>query len=76
MTSATLEQLIMMVSYYLSLEEVETIKKAYEFAETMHKGQTRQSGEEYIVHPTTVACILAEMHADTNTICAALLHDT
>ena len=76
MTSATLEQLITMVSYYLSTEEVETIKQAYEFAESMHKGQTRQSGEDYIVHPTTVACILAEMHADTNTICAALLHDT
>lgn len=76
MTSATLEQLISMVSEYLSNEEVERIKRAYTFAKDMHEGQLRQNGEPYIVHPTTVACILAEMHADTNTICAGLLHDT
>ena len=57
-------------------EEVEIIKKAYDYANEMHKGQTRQSGEPYITHPLNVAFILAEMHADRNTICAALLHDT
>ena len=76
MTSATFEQLIEKVSEYLSQEEVEMVKKAYAYANNMHSNQYRENGEPYIVHPTTVAYILAEMHADTNTICAGLLHDT
>ena len=76
MTSATFEQLIEKVSEYLSQEEVEMVKKAYAYANNMHSDQYRENGEPYIVHPTTVAYILAEMHADTNTICAGLLHDT
>ncbi len=51
------------------------IKKAYEYALKYHKGQKRESGEDYIIHPLYVAYILATMHADANTICAALLHD-
>lgn len=57
-------------------EDVSEIKKAYEFAELLHEGQYRQSGEPYIIHPLSVACILAEMNADKDTICAGLLHDT
>ena len=76
MTSATFEQLIEKVSEYLSQEEVEMVKKAYAYANNMHSNQYRENGEPYIVHPMTVAYILAEMHADTNTICAGLLHDT
>ena len=57
-------------------EEVEIIRKAYEFADELHSGQIRQSGEPYITHPLSVAFILSEMHADRDTICAALLHDT
>ncbi len=49
---------------------------AYEYAKELHKGQMRQSGEPYISHPLNVAYILADMHADRNTICAGLLHDT
>lgn len=52
------------------------VKKAYDYACKMHFGQKRQSGEDYIVHPLMVAYILASMHADGNTICAGLLHDT
>ena len=48
---------------------------AYEYANEMHKGQYRQSGEPYINHPLNVAHILAEMHADRDTVCAGLLHD-
>ena len=57
-------------------EELEKIKKAYQYARDLHAGQTRQSGEPYINHPLNVALILAEMHADSDTICAGLLHDT
>lgn len=57
-------------------QDKEMIKKAYEYADYLHKGQFRQSGEPYITHPLIVASILAEMHADKDTICAALLHDT
>ena len=56
--------------------EVEIVKKAYDYAAYLHEGQTRQSGEPYIIHPLNVAYILAEMHADRDTLCAALLHDT
>lgn len=40
-----------------------------------HEGQTRSSGEPYIIHPVAVARILAEMHLDNETLMAALLHD-
>ena len=52
-----------------------TVRKAYEFAKQLHEGQYRQSGEPYIVHPLSVAYILAELGLDDSTICAALLHD-
>ena len=51
------------------------INKAYCYALRYHEGQKRESGEDYIIHPLTVAYILSSMHADANTICAALLHD-
>ncbi len=57
-------------------DSLDIIKKAYDYADNMHKGQTRQSGEPYISHPLNVAYILSEMHADQDTICAALMHDT
>jgi GTP diphosphokinase / guanosine-3',5'-bis(diphosphate) 3'-diphosphatase len=49
--------------------------KAFNFAYEAHNDQRRESGEPYIVHPVEVACILAEMGMDTNTIAAGLLHD-
>ncbi len=57
-------------------DSLDIIKKAYDYADSMHKGQVRQSGEPYISHPLNVAYILSEMHADQDTICAALMHDT
>ena len=57
-------------------KEVEMVKKAYEYASILHAGQMRESGQAYITHPLNVACILADMHADRDTICAGLLHDT
>ena len=51
------------------------ILKAYKFAEEHHRGQKRNSGEPYIVHPLAAADILADLKMDDATICAALLHD-
>ena len=51
------------------------IRRAYFFAKTAHKGQKRQSGEDYIIHPLGVASILVDLGMDADTIIAALLHD-
>lgn len=55
---------------------IEKIKKAYEFARELHEGQFRKSGEKYICHPIAVAEIVVDFGLDTDSICAALLHDT
>lgn len=75
MENVTIEKLIQIVEKY-DKEAIEMIRKAYDYASYLHDGQFRQSGEPYISHPLAVAFILAEMHADCDTICAALLHDT
>ncbi len=71
----TIEKLIDLIKDY-NPDEVDIIKKAYHYADMLHHGQYRQSGEPYIIHPLNVAYILAEMHADRDTVCAGLLHDT
>lgn len=55
---------------------IEKITKAYQTASLLHEGQFRKSGEAYICHPIAVAEIVAELGLDTDSICAALLHDT
>ncbi len=55
--------------------DFELIERAYRFAEEMHGDQRRASGIPYILHPTTVACILAELGMDSESLAAALLHD-
>ena len=75
MSNISIEDLIEIVKDY-NPNEVDIVKKTYEFAKELHKGQKRQSGEDYIMHPLNVAYILAEMHADKDTVCAGLLHDT
>ena len=56
--------------------DVDKIKRAYIFARDLHAGQYRVSGEEYISHPIAVAEIVATLELDTDSLCAALLHDT
>ena len=56
--------------------DLEKIKKAFLYADEMHEGQLRQSGEPYISHPIAVAEIVASLGLDTDSICAAFLHDT
>ena len=55
--------------------DMDKIRKAYKFAEKSHGDQRRESGIPYILHPTSVACIVAELGMDTDSICSALLHD-
>ena len=56
--------------------DLSKITAAYEFAAELHEGQFRVSGEPYISHPIAVAEIVAGLGLDTDSICAALLHDT
>lgn len=56
--------------------ERETIVRAFTIAEKAHEGQSRKSGDPYITHPVAVAEILSELGMNTQTIVAALLHDT
>lgn len=70
----TLEKLIEMIRVY-NPDEEHRIRQAYEYADMLHSNQIRESGEPYITHPLNVAVILAELHADGDTLCAALLHD-
>ncbi|MBR6917534.1 MAG: bifunctional (p)ppGpp synthetase/guanosine-3',5'-bis(diphosphate) 3'-pyrophosphohydrolase, partial [Clostridia bacterium] len=56
--------------------DLEKIEKAFEYAKEMHCGQFRNSGEPYIIHPIAVAEIVAGLGLDTDSICAAFLHDT
>jgi len=64
-----------MEEYNSNEEDFSMVIKAYEYAEKLHEGQKRQSGEPYITHPLAVAMILSELEADIDTIAAALLHD-
>lgn len=69
------EKLISMVSQSHPIGDVELVKKAYRFAKERHEGQKRKSGEDYIVHPLSVAIILTDMDMDKEAICGGLLHD-
>ena len=71
----TIEMLTARITAGEKQYDTEKILAAYEFAENAHRGQTRTSGEPYISHPVAVAYILLEMCMDTDTLCAALLHD-
>lgn len=64
------------VSSYIPDADLDAIRKAYVFAAKSHQGQTRRSGEPYLVHPLEVAGILTEMRLDVPSIVASLLHDT
>ena len=57
-------------------EDIERVRKAFEYARAMHEGQKRKNDENYITHPVSVAIILANIPVDTPTVMAALLHDT
>ena len=62
-------------TYMHDEKSLDLIEEAYELAEKAHAGQTRQTGEPYIIHPVSVAYILAELEMDKEGVMAALLHD-
>ncbi len=75
-TKVTFDVLYKKVSSYIQSEvELEKIKEAYAYADKMHFGVKRLTGENYIDHPLNVAYILTDIKADSATICAALMHD-
>lgn len=63
------------IERYMPENEVKKVYSAFMLAAEAHNGINRKSGEPYITHPIEVARILADMHLDADTICAALLHD-
>ncbi|HLK38714.1 MAG TPA: bifunctional (p)ppGpp synthetase/guanosine-3',5'-bis(diphosphate) 3'-pyrophosphohydrolase [Polyangiaceae bacterium] len=69
------EQLIERVRTYQPTVDSDLIKRAYDYSHRMHAGQRRKSGQPYIVHPVSVAAIIADLRLDAASVCAGLLHD-
>lgn len=69
------EDLQQRMQEYLPAERQKQVGQAYEFAVESHQGQLRKSGEPYVQHPLQAACLVADLKMDSNTLCAALLHD-
>ena len=69
------EILIDSIKKYHPSDDLTMVQKAYEIADSAHKGQLRKSGEPYIVHPLSVAIILAQLELDKESIIAGILHD-
>jgi len=75
-TCSTVNQLIDKLTASGKKYDIEKIRIAGEYAESLHEGQFRVSGEPYISHPVAVAEIVFDLGLDTASICSALLHDT
>ena len=73
---ACMEEIIKLVRGECTDDEICLIRKAYKIAADAHEGQKRLSGEPYIMHPLSVALILASLGMDEASIVAAILHDT
>jgi GTP diphosphokinase / guanosine-3',5'-bis(diphosphate) 3'-diphosphatase len=71
----TITSLLRKVVAYNPEADEELIAQAYGTAHAAHKGQVRKSGEPFVYHPLATADILAELHLDSTTIAAAILHD-
>jgi guanosine-3',5'-bis(diphosphate) 3'-pyrophosphohydrolase len=79
-TSTTLPEPVLdlrdLLNTYLEPEKVAIVLRAFEIGDKAHEGQTRKTGEPYILHPIAVARILANMRMDYISVAAAILHDT
>jgi guanosine-3',5'-bis(diphosphate) 3'-pyrophosphohydrolase len=74
-TVATFAHLTPILAEYLSASDLKKVVEAYRFADEMHLGQMRKSGEPYISHPLAVAEICAQWKLDAQAMMAAFLHD-
>ena len=74
--TSEIDSLLKILKKYHSKDNFDLVIKAYEVAKRQHEGQKRRSGEEYISHPVAVATILADLGLSSETLAAALLHDT
>jgi GTP pyrophosphokinase len=70
-----LTEILDRVKSYHEHADTELINRSYVYAARMHQGQLRKSGDPYFAHPVSVADIIAQLHLDTASVCAALLHD-
>ena len=75
-TACNIDKLVEMLNSTGKSYDIDKIRRAAEYAAGLHEGQFRVSGEPYISHPIAVAEIVASLELDSNSICAALLHDT
>jgi GTP pyrophosphokinase len=69
------QKLLETIRKYRPNTDLSSVEKAYELAKSAHGDQRRKSGEPYIIHPLSVAIILAELEMDKETIIAGILHD-
>jgi guanosine-3',5'-bis(diphosphate) 3'-pyrophosphohydrolase len=69
------EQLLQKVQAYRPAEDVELLRKAYEFSAAQHRTQKRLSGEPFVVHPLEVANVLADLKLDGVCLAGGILHD-
>ncbi|MEJ2689301.1 MAG: bifunctional (p)ppGpp synthetase/guanosine-3',5'-bis(diphosphate) 3'-pyrophosphohydrolase [Deltaproteobacteria bacterium] len=72
----TIDNIINLVSDYVQEKDLDLLREAYLFADKIHAGKKRDSGEPYIAHPLAVAHSLASMRLDAHSIAAGLLHST
>src|SRR5437868_947783 len=75
LTLTRFRELLKTVAANRPTDDLEIIKRAYDYSLKHHTGQNRASGDPYLVHPVEVAIVLAEMKLDAHAIAAALLHD-
>ena len=74
--TVTIDNLLEEASKYIREDELSIIKDAYLFASLKHEGDNYSTGEPYITHPLSVSYVLTGVFADSQSICAGLLHDT
>ncbi len=73
---AAFARLLAKAEAYIEKPDISRLSEAAQFGQDAHKGQYRDTGGPYFTHPLEVACLLADMRLDTETLITALLHDT
>ena len=71
----TMDRILDLLMQYRPQADLALVRRAYVFAREKHEGQTRRSGEPYIIHPVEVTEVLADLEMDEQTLAAGLLHD-